>query len=39
MSLFETPGSMIQAALSRVSEEGEREEEVRDEAPAKEGGE
>ena len=36
MSLFGTPGSMIRAALSRVSEEGEREEEVRDQAPDEE---
>ena len=36
MSFFGTPSSMIRAALGRVSEEGEREEEVRDKAPAKE---
>ena len=36
MSLFGTPSSMLQAALSRVSEEGEREEEVWDQAPDEE---
>ena len=36
MSLFGTPGSMIRAALGRVSEEGERKEEVRDGAPDEE---
>ena len=36
MSLFGTPSSIVRAALGRVSKEGEREKEVRDEAPAEE---
>ena len=39
MSLFGTLSSMLRATLGWVSEEGEREEEVRDEEPAEEGGE
>ena len=36
MSLFGIPSSMLQAALGRVSEEGEHEEEVQDKAPDEE---
>jgi hypothetical protein len=43
MSLFGTPSQMLCTALGRASEdgngEGEREEEVRDEAPTSVGGE